>query len=140
MQITLNQQHIEAAIKDYMTKAGMTFEVESIDFTAGRGKTGLTASVEMEDPFSHMLPDQNNDAPVEEKEAKPSTAKAPKGKDEPVKEKVDEPKAVETGPSPFAKASQEFAKEDEETAPFEKDEAVAADNEEQVKDKKSLFS
>lgn len=52
MQITLKQSHIEQALRDYVAKAGITFNVDDISFTAGRGKDGLTAAIELEDPFS----------------------------------------------------------------------------------------
>ena len=51
MQITLKQFHIEAALRDYVVKAGISFPVDEINFTAGRGEAGLTATVQLEDPF-----------------------------------------------------------------------------------------
>lgn len=52
MQISLKQSHIEQALRDYVAKAGITFNVDDINFTAGRGKDGLIAAIELEDPFS----------------------------------------------------------------------------------------
>lgn len=55
MQISLKQAHIEAAIRDFVAKAGIQFPVDTIDFTASRGKDGMTATIELEDPFSTLL-------------------------------------------------------------------------------------
>ena len=55
MQMQLKQAHIEAAIRDFVTKAGIQFPVDEISFTAGRGKDGLTATIELEDPFAALL-------------------------------------------------------------------------------------
>lgn len=62
MQLQLQQKHIEAAIRDFISKAGITFSVDEINFTAGRGKDGLTAAVDLEDPFTSLL-DQASEAP-----------------------------------------------------------------------------
>lgn len=86
MQIQLKQQHIEAALRDFVAKAGITFEVDEINFTAGRGKDGLTATVEMADPFSAMLDKVANTSPTKTKPAE--EAKEP----EAVEEKVEAPK------------------------------------------------
>jgi hypothetical protein len=67
MQITLKQSHIEAAIRDFVAKAGITFDVDEINFTAGRGKDGLIATVDLEDPFSAMLDKVADGAPAKPK-------------------------------------------------------------------------
>lgn len=100
MQITLTQQHIEAAIHDYMAKAAMKFEVESIDFTAGRGKTGLTATVEMEDPFSPMFSTAG---------AKPKKQSTPPAS----KETLEEPSQEEEMPQEEETVGSDFYPEEE---------------------------
>lgn len=56
MQITLNQQHLEAAVKAYVAHAGIKFPVEDVNFTAGRGKDGMTATINVQDPFTLDVP------------------------------------------------------------------------------------
>lgn len=51
MQIQLKQREIEAALKGYITKQGidLTGRTITIDFTAGRKDSGLTADLRIED-------------------------------------------------------------------------------------------
>lgn len=133
MQITLKQAHIEAAVKAYVARAGIQFPVDNIDFTAGRGSAGLTATIEMEDPF--LIEDEPAPAP-----AKPK-AQAKKEEPKPVSKQ-----AGDVEPEPEAKEP-DFAGE-EENVPFadpepakeEIAEPVAEAKPEPVKEKKSLFS
>lgn len=91
MQISLKQSHIEAAIRDFVAKAGITFDVDEINFTAGRGKDGLIATVDLEDPFSAML----------DKVADGAQAKPKKEKKEAVVEEEPEAQAEETPDQAF---------------------------------------
>lgn len=91
MQITLKQSHVEAAIRDYVAKAGITFPVDDINFTAGRGKDGLTATVEMEDPFAvDAAPSSSTGKTVKVEKTEPaftsSATASVKAKPEPVEE------------------------------------------------------
>lgn len=86
MQITLKQQHVEAAIKAYVAKAGIQFPVENIDFTNGRGKDGLTATIEMEDPFLADVPEPVGKPRAEKPAPMPDTNKTPEPKQEPVRD------------------------------------------------------
>ncbi len=99
MQITLKQQHVEAAIKAYVAKAGIQFPVENIDFTNGRGKDGLTATIEMEDPFLDDVPAPTRSQP---KASKPGPVEEPEP--EPAKEPV--PEAETPDPEPEAKTEE----------------------------------
>lgn len=51
MQIQLRQPEIKDALKQYITKQGINLQgkVVSIDFTAGRKETGLSADISIED-------------------------------------------------------------------------------------------
>jgi len=112
MQLTLTQRHIEVAIRKFVAAAGITFDVDEINFTAGRGKDGLTATVEMADPFSALLDDA---ASGETPKAKP--AKKAEPKPEPVKEE----KAAET----VEPASEPEAVTDSTSEPEEKEKEKA---------------
>ncbi len=98
MQITLKQEHIEAAVRAYVAKAGIAFPVEDIDFTAGRGKSGLTATIEVQDPFAGPSVPQmaEGEGSSEDQEAAPEAKPA---KTEKV-EKAVKPKAE---PKPLSK-------------------------------------
>lgn len=140
MIITLKQQHIEAAIKAYVAKAGIAFPIEEVNFTAGRGKDGMTATIEMQDPFAELL-----DAAIEPEPAKKETTKKAETKKkesraepEPAQDKdedededalVEEQIAAEK-PSPFDEAPPFSAEEEESMAPAKKEK----------KEKTSLFS
>lgn len=87
MQIQLKQSHIEAAIRAYVAKAGIQFPVDEINFTAGRGKDGLTATIEMEDPFVDDVPAPVGKTP---RKAKPEPAPEPEAIAEPEPEPVPE--------------------------------------------------
>ena len=95
MQITLKQQHIETAIKAYVAKAGIAFPVEEINFTAGRGSAGMTATIDVEDPFALDTPD---DAPqIDDTRPQASKPKAVAN----VSKVNDKPKALsKTAPEP----------------------------------------
>jgi hypothetical protein len=58
MQIKLKQAEIVEAIKDYVTKMGVSLANKevSIDFTATRGETGLTADVDIEQAVEQAAP------------------------------------------------------------------------------------
>lgn len=45
MKITIDQQELEQAVRDYVRKNGVTREVEAIDFTASRGEAGTVTTV-----------------------------------------------------------------------------------------------
>ena len=47
MQIQLNQSEIEEALSTYMSRLGISSSIDSIDFTAGRGSTGISATIEL---------------------------------------------------------------------------------------------
>lgn len=47
MQIQLKQEDIETAIKQYLASQGVTRGVTAIEFTKGRGGSGLIADIEM---------------------------------------------------------------------------------------------
>ena len=47
MQITFKQPELEEAIRDYVSKCGITGAVGEISFTAGRGDSGVTTEVEV---------------------------------------------------------------------------------------------
>lgn len=133
MQITLKQAHIEAAIRDYVAKAGITFPVDSIDFTASRGKDGMTATVEMEDPF---LIDPTPVAPP----------KAVKAVASPKRETRDEPAAEAeqeeaTPDQAFVADEEEETPVAEDASPFKSDAPVAAAAKEETTQKAgvSLF-
>lgn len=135
MQMTLKQAHIEAAIRDFVAKAGITFPVEEMNFTAGRGKDGLTATIDMADPFSALL-----DGAVSEKEA-------PEPKAVPLSKREAAPKAE---PAPAEKAKEDetpdqaFVADEEdapaaETSPFASDAPVTEAKEAAPKAGVSLF-
>ena len=130
MQITLKQAHIEAAIRDYVAKAGITFPVDSIDFTASRGKDGMTATVEMEDPFL-----------IDPTPA--STPRATMAKREAVVEPAPEAKQVEETPDQAFVAEDEAPEvpESKKDSPFKSDAPVAAAAKEEPEQKAgvSLF-
>lgn len=142
MQITLKQQHVEAAIKAYVAKAGIQFPVENIDFTNGRGKDGLTATIEMEDPFLADVPEpvsKPKPATTRTMEARGSENSMPT---ESKKEPAPEPEQVETpDPEPEAKEDQ---KEEPAFVPDETEEAFEAPEPEtkapEKKKASSLFS
>lgn len=103
MQITLKQQHVEAAIKAYVAKAGIQFPVENIDFTNGRGKDGLTATIEMEDPFLVDVPEPVGKTPRSQSFSKRETVAA----EEPKEESAPEPEQTEAPePEPEAKTEE----------------------------------
>ncbi len=106
MQIQLKQQHIEAAVRAYVAKAGIQFPVEEINFTAGRGKDGLTATIEMEDPFLADVPE-----PVRTSKPKPAATRTMEARgnenampSEPAEEPV--PEAETPDPEPEAKTEE----------------------------------
>lgn len=132
MQITLKQSHVEAAIRDYVAKAGITFPVDDINFTAGRGKDGLTATVEMEDPFAVDAAPSSNAKPAKVEKTEPAFASAPvKAKPEPVEEAPQEEETVDSSDSteaneptpeveeeePVSQPAPPFAAEEEEPEP-----------------------
>lgn len=49
MQVQLNQNEIEEAIKRYVREMGIPLAIHTLDFTAGRAKGGLTVDIEFED-------------------------------------------------------------------------------------------
>lgn len=119
MQITLKQFHIEAAIRDYVTKAGITFDVEEISFTAGRGKDGMTATVELEDPF----------LAAEAEHEVAQSADAPKS----IKACVKREEAVDTPPKEAAKGAAAKSEEaNSQDDPVEETPDVAFSKEEPV--------
>ena len=117
MQISLKQAHIEAAIRDYVAKAGITFPVDSIDFTASRGKDGMTATVEMEDPFLIDPTPAVNPA---------STPRAAKAKREVVDEPAPEASQEEETPDQAFVAEEDEVPTTKADAPFKSDAPVAA--------------
>jgi hypothetical protein len=127
MQITLNQEEIEAAVKDYVHAQINVAEGQdiSIDFTNGRGDKGLTASLD-------IVPARVADEP---KAAKTPTPKPKKTspvlvKEEPVEqaeeEEQEEAQAISSG--------EERTDPEEEAAPEETAETV------EEKPKKSIFA
>lgn len=48
MRLTLNQPEIEQAVRDYLEAQGFSRDIGAIDFTAGRGTTGLYAEINFE--------------------------------------------------------------------------------------------
>lgn len=51
MQITLKQRNIEAALKQYIVAQGINLDGKkvSVEFTAGRKESGITAEIDIED-------------------------------------------------------------------------------------------
>jgi hypothetical protein len=47
MKITLQQSEIEQAIREHVQNMGMNMPINSIDFTAGRGASGITADLDL---------------------------------------------------------------------------------------------
>lgn len=82
MQIQLKQHEIVAALKQYISSQGIRLQGREVDirFTAGRGSTGLTADIQIEDTEGLDI-----DESLLEDEAK---AQPPKG---PVLRAVDNP-------------------------------------------------
>lgn len=134
MQITLKQQHVEAAIKAYVAKAGIQFPVENIDFTNGRGKDGLTATIEMEDPFLADVPEPVGKTPRASSFSKRETVAADEPKEEP---------APEPDETPEPEAKTETKKEEPPFVPDESKEEEAFEAPTPAPEKKkasSLFS
>lgn len=47
MLITLNQDELETAVRDYVQKMGVSASISKVDFTAGRGPQGITTEIEL---------------------------------------------------------------------------------------------
>lgn len=54
MNITLNQTEIEKALRNFIIDMGVTAEVHKIQFTAGRGSTGITAELALDEEASEV--------------------------------------------------------------------------------------
>ena len=48
--ITIDQEDLEKAVKDYVVKMGITRQVSEINFTAGRGPSGVTTEIRLTSP------------------------------------------------------------------------------------------
>lgn len=137
MQITLNQQHLEAAVKAYVAKAGIVFPVEDVNFTAGRGRDGMTATVNVEDPFAAVGNDSDSNTPEPAKASKGPNVSTPQ-KAEPVKEAKSEPAPKE---EPKAEVKDEPKQEAPAFSPDEEEASAAEEPKAEPKAAKaSLFS
>lgn len=96
MQITLNQNDIEQAIRQYVTKMGITRPIDEISFTQTRKEgTQVGAEIELVDPDTVKAPTEvKTTRAVEEK---PKAEKAPL---EPVVDKDESSFVVEKDPEP----------------------------------------
>lgn len=58
MQITLKQRNIEAALKQYIVAQGINLDGKkvSVEFTAGRKESGITAEIDIEDGTDELTP------------------------------------------------------------------------------------
>ncbi|WP_289100968.1 hypothetical protein [uncultured Marinobacter sp.] len=89
IQIQLSQADIEAAIRDYLVKVGMTSPVDTINFTVSR-KGGQTIEAGID-----LSPEEASTAPVTEAPKEP-VKRAPKAKAEPIQA----PDPAEAEPEP----------------------------------------
>jgi phage protein D len=78
MQITLNQNELERAVKNHLMASGITGEIGKIDFTATRGSEGVVTTIDLAD-------EEGEEDVVVVRKASPK--KAPKEKAAPVAEK-----------------------------------------------------
>lgn len=146
MQITLKQAHIESAVRAYVAKAGIAFPVDEISFTAGRGKDGMTATIEMQDPFTVEGEEDTPKAqPKRESVAAKETGFGNKPKKEAAAEKEPEPVAEEKVPEEQPAPEPEPEEVPEEVPakaapPFSPEEDEPASKPAPAKKKESLFS
>ncbi|WKU18322.1 hypothetical protein [Advenella alkanexedens] len=70
MQIQLNQQEIEEAVKDFVVKQGFTIQGREVEvtFTAGRGSNGITADIEIQTMWGSLSLDEEYEPPYEDDE------------------------------------------------------------------------
>ena len=112
MKITINQDELEVAVRDYVAKMGLTLPVGNIDFTAARSQGNqIVTEIELSErevpvDSTPVLRKPELAAVVPEtKAAKPTSTKAEAPKEEPVVEKeeaVSEEAATPTGTSLFS--------------------------------------
>jgi outer membrane biosynthesis protein TonB len=140
MQITLKQSHIESAVRAYVAKAGIAFPVDEISFTAGRGKDGMTATIEMQDPFSIEEEDAPQAQPKREPVATKETGFGSAPKKEAVVEKEPEPVAEEEAPEEQAASEPEPEEVPVKAPPFSPEEDEPVSKPAPTKKKESLFS
>jgi hypothetical protein len=65
MQVQLKQAELNAAVRQYVAAEGLSLVGKdvSIEFTAGRGENGITATVSIENGVTlPVLPDENDSA------------------------------------------------------------------------------
>lgn len=120
MKITLSQQEIEEVVRDYVTSMVQLRDGTdmTIDFTAGRGENGLTASIDINYLSVSGIPAiQETPAPAKAPATKAATKPAPAAPAAPVAPA--EPVAAEetaTDAAPFAEAATTAAEAEEEAA------------------------
>lgn len=94
MKIHLKQKEIEAALRGYIAKQGITLAGRTleIDFTSGRSGNGLTADISIEDagiPGYESDAQEEPEAPASEDAAANQDTAAPKASTKPVLKAVE---------------------------------------------------
>ena len=94
MQMTLNQEHLETAVRNYMETIGLNLPVVDVDFTATRGSEGIVTAITL----GAIRSEKSLPTPVRQETTK--TAKPHEAKERPAKADT----AAVKQASPLAKA------------------------------------